>query len=372
MKRTIRPLRPEDAPRLAALLDWAWFAPRSEAGWRWLSQAPRSEAAGELATGYVAEDEDGRIGAMYGQFAQDYACAGERFVGATGHTLVVHPDMKGVAARMIRQYAETPGVFGVYHFNANARSAPLYPRFGFDPCPADHGDTKLVWAIDPLTILAERAARLRQGEARPDRERFIRERVFTRELGRLGRHVEQVFTDRIDARFDAFWEALAAEGRLVARRDAAALRWRMADPDRTLDPFLLAWIEDGAVVGYLLAQVAKLSQIEAPNLEVIDLIALGPYAERAERGLMQALLRNASDLGVARVRLSVVNTEMARRLDGLDGVTRSRHHVHGHARLTDQGRAMASDWRLTPYDADYGFCLRSPPRPGGLKDSRAA
>ena len=79
--------------------------------------------------------------------------------------------------------------------------------------------------------------------------------------------------------------------------------------------------------------------------------------------LVGSLIRNAPRLGVARVRLSVVTAEVERRLGALPGVMRVRRHRHGHARLTEAGVGLASRWRLTPYDGDFGFCLRSPPRP---------
>jgi len=77
-------------------------------------------------------------------------------VGATGHTLIVEPRMRGAASRLLRRYADIQGVFGVFHLNANARSAPLYERFGFTGWLPDHADIKLVWPIDPLMILAQR------------------------------------------------------------------------------------------------------------------------------------------------------------------------------------------------------------------------
>lgn len=363
MEHSIRTIRMEDAAAVSRLLKWAWFAPRSEAGWRWLCRTPRSRKAREIPVGWVVEDGDGRIGGVVGIFAQDYVVEGDWVVGATGHTLIVEPQLRGAASRLLRRYAQTEGVFGVFHLNANARSAPLYDRFGFTGWPPDHCDIKLVWPTDPLAILAERAVRLTAGSRRPEADRFLRERLFTPELIRLDAGVEQVMAKDIDARFDAFWGALAAEGRLTARRDAASLRWRMADPDRTLDPLLLTWVEDGHVAGYALAQVVKINELTAPDLEIIDLVALKHCADWAMPALVASLVRNAPRLGVARVRLSVVTHEMERQLSGVSGAVRLRRHAHGHAKLTETGLGLASRWRLTPYDGDHGFCLRSPPRP---------
>ena len=369
MEHTIRTIRMEDAAPVSRLLKWAWFAPRSEAGWRWLCRTPRSRAAREIPVGWVVEDAEGQIGGVVGIFAQDYVVEGDGVVGATGHTLIVEPRLRGAASRLLRRYAALEGAFGVFHLNANARSAPLYDRYGFSAWPQDHADIKLVWATDPLAILAERAVRLTSAGRRPTADRFLRERLFTPDLIRLDAGVEQVLVGDIDARFDAFWGALSAEGRLTARRDAAALRWRMADPDRTLDPLLLAWMEDGHVAGYALAQVVKINEATAPDLEIIDLVALKHCADRAMPALVGSLLRNAPRLGVARVRLSVVTRELERRLSGLPGTLRMRRHRHGHAKLTEAGVGLTSRWRLTPYDGDYGFCLRSPPRPA---EGRAA
>lgn len=363
MRHTIRPIRMEDAPAVGRLLSWAWFAARSEAGWRWLCRTPRSKAAREIPVAWVAEDEDGQVGGVCGVFAQDYAIDGDWVVGATGHTLIVDPRLRGAASSMLRTYAALPDVFGVFHFNANSKSAPLYERFGFSAWPPQSSDIKLVWPTDPLAILAERAAGLASRGRRPTEDRFLRDRLFTPDLIRLAPCVEQVFAGDIDARFDAFWGALAAEGRLTARRDAASLRWRMSDPDRTLDPFLLAWMEGGHIAGYALAQIVKINETTAPDMEIIDVVALKHCADHAIPALVGSLLRNAPRLGVARVRLSVVTAELERRLSRLPGAMRMRRHQHGHARLTEAGLGLSSRWRLTPYDGDYGFCLRSPPRP---------
>lgn len=361
MKHVIRPIRMEDAAAVGRLLNWAWFAPRSEAGWRWLCRTPRSREARAHPVAWVAERPDGGVGGVLGLFAQDYSVDGTSTVGVTGHTLVVDPGLRGAGTALLRRYADTSNVFASFHFNANALSAPLYQRFGFSGWPPNQSDLRLVWPVDPLAILAERAVKLRLGARRPTEERFLRERLFTPSLERLAPGVQQVFAADVDARFDALWGAVVAEGRLTARRDAAALRWRMSDPDRTLDPILLAWIEDGHIAGYLLAQIAKTDQITAPDLEIVDLVALEHCAGHAMNALVGTLVRNAPRLGVARVRLSVVTPELEQRLASVPGMHRVRRHSHGHIRFGADGLAKASRWRLTPYDGDYGFCLRSPP-----------
>ena len=374
MAHQIRPIRMDDAADISALLDWAWFAPRSEAGWRWLCRAPRSQAARSLPAGYVVEDDSGRVGGVFGLFAQDYVSAHGDVVGATAHTLIVHPRLKGASHPLIDTVLDQPALFGISVLNGNARAAPIYARHGFEPCPVGASDLTLTWVTDPLAVLAERAAKAviaRAGEAakRPA-ERFMRARVFETELVRLGPVVVPITPSSHGGELDAFWSALASEGRLTARRDAVFFAWRFADPDRTRDPILLAWMDGQAIGGLLLAQVSKINEVECPSLDIIDLVARAECAEAAFPDLTNALLRNAARLGVARVRMSVVTQETEDLVGGTPGVLRRRGHIHGHLNLRPSARELAQTWRLTSFDADYGYCLRHPPKPSAL--ARAA
>lgn len=370
MAQSIRPIRMEDAAEISALLDWAWFAPRSEAGWRWLCRTPRSRDARSIPAGYVAEDSEGRVGGVFGLFVQNYASSRGEVIGGTGHTLIVHPRLRGASRPLIDASLDHAALFGVTVLNGNARAAALYARHGFEPWPVERGDLTLAWVTDPLAILAERAARARlarQGPSAPrPAERFMRDRVFQTGLNHLGPRTRVMGPDDIDGRFEDFWSDLAGEGRLTARRDAACWRWRLADPDRTRDPLLLAWMDGDAIGGLLLAQVSKVNEIISPSLEIIDVVALEPFTRTAVPELVAGLLRNASRLGVSRVRMAVVTEETERLLAPVPGMMRRRSHIHGHVRFGKAGAEIASDWRLTPYDGEHGFCHRHPPRAAGL------
>ena len=374
MAHEIRPIRMEDAAEISTLLDWAWFAQRSEAGWRWLCRAPRSQTARRVPAGYVVEDRDGRVGGVFGLFAQDYVSGMGPAVGATAHTLIVHPRLKGASRGLIDAVLDQPDLFGVSVLNGNARAAPIYARHGFEPCPVDRADLTLTWVTDPLAILAEHSAKAslaRAGDPAPrPQERFLRPRLFETELVRLGDRVASITPSDMVGPLDSFWRVLADEGRLTARRDAATLTWRFADPDRTRDPILLAWMDADEIGGLLLAQVSKVNEIECPSLDIIDLVARADCAAVAFADLTNALLRNAARLGVARVRLAVATQETEELLTRTPGLFRRRAHVHGHLYLRPGAQSLVETWRLTPFDADYGYCLRHPPRPSTV--ARAA
>lgn len=374
MAHVIRPIRMSDADAVSALLDWAWFAPRSEAGWRWLCRTPRSRDARAMPVGFVAEDSDGQVGGVFGLFVQDYSSSRGEAVGGTGHSLIVHPRLKGASAGLIDAALDQAGLFGLTILNGNQRAVPIYARHGFQPCPAEGADATLIWITNPIAVLAERAVRARfdghaPAQSRPA-EKFMSDRLFTAGPARLGNRIVALGAADLDERVDSFWSALADEGRLTARRDQAALRWRMSDPDRTRDPILLAWMDDDRIAGLALAQLSKINQIQCPSLDVIDLVALEPFARQATPELVAALVRNASRLGAARVRIAVATPEMESLVASVPGMLKRRAHIHGHVRFNRDGADLARDWRLTPYDGEFGIGLRQPPRP--LRQAEAA
>jgi hypothetical protein len=233
--------------------------------------------------------------------------------------------------------------------------------------PLGRNDLKLVWITDPLALMAERAARAGKArlgrDGRPTREWFLRDRVFETGLERLEPRVRALGVGDLGGHIDDFARALLAEGRLSARRDASALNWRFSNPDRTREPILLAWLAGQDVGGLLLAEITKITQMDAPTLEIIDLVARAECADHALPAMVRSLVRNAARLGCARVRLSVVPEDLETRLVTVPGMLRRRGHEHGFIRARPRAEALIQDWRLTPYDGEFGICFRPPPRP---------
>ena len=113
--------------------------------------------------------------------------------------------------------------------------------------------------------------------------------------------------------YDRFQQALGREGRLLADRSPAMMKWRLADPDLTTPPLLLAFRRGDVITGYAMAQMAKSNIIEVPVLEIIDLEALA-WDDEAIPALMKALTDAARPLGAAKVRMQVVSPQMLTRL----------------------------------------------------------
>ena len=359
----VRQFAPADIPRVDDLHRSVGWPVRSDAGWEWLSQNPARHAVG-APSGYVLADDQDRPTAFLGNLVHAFR-QGERTVyGATGFSLIVPPEKAGRSRGLVKALMTQPGMFAHYTFNANPAAARIYDRIGLEPWPVGTHALKLSWIIDPLVCAAGRG--LRQIDDRwPDLAPRLGERLMNRRLGQ-GRSLRlpagvTALTDVTDnSPYAAFWQALVAEGRLVADRSPAMLRWRLENPDVTTAPLALIWSHQGQVAGHALAVLAKDNTLSPPVLEIVDLIALDGRPD-AVPTLMQALIDAAPTLGAAKVRLQVVSPRLLSQLDGWERrARREGGWGHGHATFAADGLDPA-DWSPTPLDGDYLICLRPVP-----------
>ena len=130
---------------------------------------------------------------------------------------------------------------------------------------------------------------------------------------------------------------------------------------QTVRPIVLARFAQDTIIGYALAQMSKGSSIEPPILDLIDVAALA-RARTAIPDLISTLIENAHLLGAAKVRMQLVSPAMLRALGPLAKRAR-REGGWGHAHVRFNDPFMADLWSPTPFDGDYGVCLRSVPHP---------
>lgn len=361
MSLTLRPFQPDDTAVVDALhrdVDWPV---RSAEGWAWLAANPARPM--DFPIGWLAEDAEGRA-AFVGQFPQTFHADCERLLGVTGYSIIVPPALRGAAPALIRRVMDRPDAALHYTLNANALSAPLYRRHGLHPWPPETHGLKLSWIIDPLVCaaasLVRRTAPDRSGRAGP--ERLMNARVNRPRDLRLPPAIEALMD--FGAEWDDFWVRLRESGAVLADRGAEAMRWRIADPDRTAPPIMLAYRREGAITGWLMAQTAKMSRHEPPVLDIIDLIA-SPAEPEAIQALVGALIANGRSLGVAKIRLQVVSPSLLRALGPVGArARREGGWGHAHARFSQRWDGqLRQAWSPTPFDGDYSFCLRPVPRP---------
>jgi hypothetical protein len=366
MTTTVREFDPaQDLDGVAALCRWAWWPERDLAGWTWLTQAP-GMAGRPL--GWVCAADDEIVGFM-GNFVQQRQRGADTAAAVCGHTFLVHPKAMGKARALMRRILDQGEVAATYTFNANGRSAGFFKHFGFETWPEAAADAKLVWPGAPLALGAERLLR-RWSQARKfagvqgGREWFSPRPApaLPAILAATGKTPSVRALDPrtdIDARFDDLWRDLLATGASLARRDAAALRWRVADPMPRRAPILLAYEADGRLAGYLLAILAKGSEIEAPALEMIALPQVEAVALPA---LVTALIGAARSLGAARVRLGLAHPRVEARLAPTRPARRRTPYSHCHVRFGQpDGDADRAGWYATPFDGDQSFTARPTP-----------
>ena len=361
----VRRFHPSDVSGVNRLHRNVWWPERSPEGWRWLDDNPARRAL-DAPAGWVVEDADGGPAAFLGNFVQRFWIGERPLYGATGFSVIVPPDQRGRSRDLIGTFVKQPGCFARYTLNANARSSPLYQRFGMVAWPIKTHALKLSWIINPAACLYSRGLRALVARE-PRAARWLGEQLMP--SPREGRPADTTgLPDGISELHDlsdsspyaGFWTALRDQGRLTADRSPAMLRWRLSDPDLTARPLHLARRLGGEITGHALALLGKGNSIEPPVLEIIDLEALD-HDRAAIPALVAVLLKLAPALGAAKVRLQVV-TETT--LQDLGDLTRRARREggwgHCHVAFTPDVEG-AGDWRPTPFDGDYSFCTRPLP-----------
>lgn len=360
---TIRPTSENDFPAIQALHRHVGWPERSLAGWRWLHDNP-ARVGTDAPAGWVVDGPDGTPAAHLGNLVQRFWLGDRLLHGATGFSIIVTGSVRGASQKILRAFARQPGMFAAYTFNANRVSQPLYARHDLRAWPEQTHALKLGWIVDPLPLALGRlyrtAYRLVPSLVSTWGERLMNSRLHAASRLALPTGVTVLSDFRDLSGYGEFWKTLRAEGRLLADRSPETIRWRLADPDLTAPPLVLAFNRGREITGYAMAMVAKANILEAPVLEILDIEALADDAE-AIPALMQGLRAAARQMGAAKLRIQTVSPHLLKRLGKLGRQARREGGWgHCHVRFAPGGPDSAL-WSPTPYDGDYAMCLRPLP-----------
>lgn len=360
---SVRPADAQDHEAIDALHREVGWPTRSLAGREWLDSNPALCESG-APSGWLLQDDTGQVGGFVGNFVQYFWHGDRRVYGATGYSLIVSERMRGRCRGLIRAVLKQPGLFAAYTLNANPQAAVLYPLFGLKPWPPQAHDVKLSWIVDHRAMLQARALREAVERAawvaRPGHEWLMNSRLGNAPKldGTDGVEILTDFSDGSD--YAAYWQALKGQGRLVADRSPAAMRWRLSDPDAVQPPLMLAFRRDGRITGCAMLIMNKGRAIEPPVLEIVDLTALDEETGAIPE-LMRTILAEARGMGAAKVRAPVVSAELMQRMGAVvDVARREGGWGHGHAWIS-QDAPPTDGWSPTAYDGDYSLCLRPAP-----------
>jgi hypothetical protein len=362
-KMKIRQTSESDFPAIQALHRHVGWPERSLAGWRWLHDNP-ARVGTDAPAGWVVDGPEGQPAAHAGNLIQRFWLGDQEMRGATGFSVIVTPTARGASQALLRAFVRQPGLFAAYVFNANSTSQPLYARHDMRAWPEPTHALKLSWITNPVPLALSRVYRAAYRRA-PDfmcrwGERLMNTRLHTEPRLALPDGVSVLTDLRDTSPYGAFWTALRAEGRLLADRSPATLRWRLSDPDLTDRPLVLAFRRGADITGYAMAMMAKANILEAPVLEILDIEALAGDAE-AIPALMRGLMNAARNMGAAKLRIQTISPHLLDRLGDLaHGARREGGWGHCHVRFMPDGPDPAL-WSPTPYDGDYGMCLRPLP-----------
>ena len=359
----VRPSTETDFPDIQALHRHVGWPQRSLEGWRWLNANPARVETG-MPAGWVVDGPDGRPAAHVGNLVQRFWLGDRPLHSATGFSIIVTPPVRGASREILRTFVGQPGIFAAYTFNANRASQPLYARHGMQAWPEPTQALKLNWVIDPVPLafgrLFRAAHRLAPSVVSGWGERLMNDRLGAARRLALPTGVAVLSDLRDRSRYGEFWAALRAEGRLLADRSPETIRWRLADPDLTAPPLVLAFNRGRDITGYAMAMMAKANILEAPVLELLDLEALADDAE-AIPTLMRGLMVAAKAMGAAKVRIQTISPLLLERLGGFRrSARREGGWGHCHVRFAPDG-PDPDLWSPTPYDGDYAMCLRPLP-----------
>jgi hypothetical protein len=367
----VRSLSLSDLDDINRLHREVWWPERSSEGWRWLMNNPAAQEI-QAPAGLVLAKEDGDVAGFLGIFVQRFWQGNQISHASSGFSIIVPPKVRGGSNLLIPAYLATPGMSAHYTLNCNALSSPLYRKFGMTPWPLETHDLKLSWIIRPLACAAARG--LRELVARqPKAAQGLGERLLPRHSSVDARRLRddiEVVTDLSDhGDYATYWQSLKAEGRFMADRSPAMLRWRLSDPDLTQPIVLLAARRDGRIVAHAMAMMAKYSSIEPATLEILDLDGLSEARDLIP-GLVQSLIQLAAPMGAAKLRLQTLSQRLLEDLDDLGRrARREGGYGHCHFRMAPHFTGHET-WQPTPFDGDYSICWR--PMPVNQAQKRAA
>ena len=378
MRHTLRAAAMSDAQTVAVLLRQAGgLKVRSAAGWRWLFEDNpmhrRQDPPPEM--GWVLE----RGGELYGYLGNihlDYVFDGRALRAATCTSYYVREEARSESTRLMTAFFRQPRVELFMSTTANAASEPIYRLFKAE-VPKDASFSRgYVWVADDRRVIEDvlarapiphavthglaalaapvsRLARSASGFAAGPRER-------------AAAHAPLAFAPaELDERFDRFCETLAAAPGLRVRRNAAALRWYLSDPDAGGVPRVFAIPDErGELIGYAATALHRPAETAAAQLRILDLV-VRPGDENAVAPLLEAVLAYARETGAGLVYCPPGGAALAAQLEK----SRPYTHVHVHAshfvRAAKRGDTDAfiapSVWQATGLDGDTPFCIEHEP-----------
>lgn len=371
MAYEIRPAGFRDIDGVNELMVEAGFKTRSPQGWDWLHrQRPgRAESSGELPIGWVlAWGED--LHGFLGNQPLDYAYKGVPIRAATSSSYYVRPEARRESVKLMSAFFRQPDIDLFMTTTANDESEPVYRMFK-SKTPADECFSEgYVWMADDRAVLTQAVDRIGTGrgvlgplaKSLSPAVRAVRRATRYATPPPTGGNVMVLEPEEMHSDFDTIGKQLNATGALLINRNAAALRWYMADPDSGATPLLVAAFDDEGLAGYGIGARHQPRREKLAHLRLLDLV-VRPGAENMLGALVHRLVTEAEARALGAVYCPPTGAQLAPLLRKLRPHIR-RHHEQAHylrtadASLADE-MVREGVWHATGLDGDTPFLIRN-------------
>jgi hypothetical protein len=362
----VRALDDRDLDAVAALHRLVGWTPPTLEVWAHLwRDNPARIAAPATTRGWVLVEQDRVVGYL-ANIVQQYVLDGRVLTAASAASLVVDPEFRGSSLQLYLAFVRQAGVQLLLNTTAAPQVSQISEFLKFKRIPQPDYNRSLFWILRPMGFAP--AALRKKGLPRWQSqlggpfvgaglalEGMMRGRVPRRPASALA--VRELTANAVGAAFDDFWARLIArsQGRLMAMRDAAALRWHFAARGRQPPPKIVAAMNGETVRGYAAVVRQDAGHLGLTRARLADLV-VDDGDETIVRTLLAASCETARADGAAM--LEAV---------GFDAVTRRLFKESAPREIVDQAwpflyravdpsldAALAAEpaWRACLYDGD--------------------
>lgn len=257
----------------------------------------------DVARGWVLED-DGKMVGFFGNLPLAGTHRGKPVRIACASAWGIHPDYRDHTEDMCRAYFEQPNVDLLMVTSAIKPTARRFEQFDGAPIPQPGLAEIPYWIVDAWGFLRAGFRKKGQGKTMAWVMGLLASVPLDFTMRMRGRrpygsinHITPVKLNGIDDAFDDLWKRKQRElnDRVVATRDATALKWCFGLGSNNDETRLIRYDKDGVLLGYVAVVLETVSDIGLKRLKIADVLI-----EKDDPDIAKALFAAAYEYGIAK------------------------------------------------------------------------
>lgn len=233
--------------------------------------------------GWVLERSDGAIVGHFGHIPLPYEFNGKELQVSTGRGWAVDPEYRQHSLGLLQRFFSQREGLQLFT-TVSPVVANIMQRFGAKRVPVGNWDRAAFWVTNysgfAASLLADRRAATRQLLRYPMAGAlFLRDRLGARPTGKNNLTITINSCSEFDDRFDDLWGRLQSENRnrLLAVRNAKALRWHYRYRLSRNDIWIAAASKNHSLVGYMTLVRHDSAKRGLKRMRIVDFQALEEY-----------------------------------------------------------------------------------------------